>query len=342
MLADMVSALGHSVVAQVHDSCQSIEAIRTRNPTVVLLDVIMPGMDGFAVLSQIQNLRRDIKVVMVTGEANDSNTIKQCLMMGAKDFLVKPVTRERLKTCLSKLPEPWEEQLKELGKLCSIGYIPNYEERKIMNAGRLGYLLYPSCHLALQFFKDKLKPDTNMAILVVKEGLPMYSTRQDVIGPQNRFDKSDQLEPWKQVIVEAQKSYYRFWKPAIRHGLIPPVVSCMVLRKGEEVPVFMGPLEILSIPGIEKPKFEEGDTPMDEAEGIGDPGKAVEWHRVADRFRAILTKIEARHPKLVKPIQTKPVEAPEVKPQSKIDTRPVKIVPDYLRDTEGSRMHIDR
>ena len=45
--ADMISKIGHSVVGQVSDGYKALEALRLRNPSIVLLDVVMPGMDGW-------------------------------------------------------------------------------------------------------------------------------------------------------------------------------------------------------------------------------------------------------------------------------------------------------
>jgi CheY-like chemotaxis protein len=57
-----------------------------------LIDLQMPVMDGFELLSILKNDPRTQKVPVVIMSANNTNTIvAQCLEMGAEDYIVKPV-----------------------------------------------------------------------------------------------------------------------------------------------------------------------------------------------------------------------------------------------------------
>ena len=79
---------------------EGLRIARELRPTVITLDVLMPGMDGWAVLQELKsdpNLH-DIPVVMATMVAD--RTLGYSL--GASDYLMKPVTRERLQTTLAK------------------------------------------------------------------------------------------------------------------------------------------------------------------------------------------------------------------------------------------------
>ena len=339
-LADMISNIGHSVVDQVKDGYQALEAIRLRKPSIVLLDVVMPGMDGLAVLARIRRMRPDTKVVMMTGLASDIATVRQCLKMGATDFFVKPITEERLRDCILKIPELWMTKVRELGKLCCVGYTPTFDERRVMAQGRMGYLLYPTCHLAMQFFRDKLRPDVNMVILVIQKGLAMYGSRQ--AGPEP-YDAMAYKEkpPWQRVVVEAQKSYHHFWLPALRDRLLPRVIPCMVAERSDQPPAFISPEEILTM--IDEPLPSIGEPPEGapvDAQLIGDPGKAAEWSKLAAKMCIALNKVEARHPQLVSNVKPPPAEKKDPESKAKIDTRPVKIVPDHLRSDEQSRMNL--
>ena len=77
-----------------------LELARKIHPDVITLDVMMPGMDGWAVLSSLKsdpNLA-DIPVIMVT-MIDDKNL---GYALGAADYLTKPVDRERLASILKK------------------------------------------------------------------------------------------------------------------------------------------------------------------------------------------------------------------------------------------------
>lgn len=71
---------------------KAIEAFRTREPAVVLLDSRMPEVDGLAVLRQIRAdaTRRAIPIIFVTAKGEVSEQVAG-LNAGAADYLVKPV-----------------------------------------------------------------------------------------------------------------------------------------------------------------------------------------------------------------------------------------------------------
>jgi two-component system nitrogen regulation response regulator GlnG len=96
---------------------QAIDLIRSEAPDVVLLDIRMPGMDGFEVLQQLQGIDPDLPVVMVTAY-DDVDTAVQAMHLGAYHYLSKPfhnaevlaiveraVERRRLSTQVRSLQE---------------------------------------------------------------------------------------------------------------------------------------------------------------------------------------------------------------------------------------------
>jgi len=81
-------------------------ALRTPKAAAILLDVSMPEMNGFDVLSQLKSNveTQDIPVIFVTGH-NDENDFEKGIALGASDFVIKPISptllKQRLKNCLS-------------------------------------------------------------------------------------------------------------------------------------------------------------------------------------------------------------------------------------------------
>jgi CheY-like chemotaxis protein len=73
---------------------------RASTPDVVLLDVVMPGMDGWAVLTELKNdpALRSIPVIMSTMLDNQEMGVA----LGADEYLVKPVDRDRLTAALNR------------------------------------------------------------------------------------------------------------------------------------------------------------------------------------------------------------------------------------------------
>jgi adenylate cyclase len=82
---------GHAVVFA-EDGRQALELLRGRPFDVVLLDVVMPELDGYRVLEELQSDThlRDIPVVM-TSALDELDSVVKCVEMGAEDYLTKPI-----------------------------------------------------------------------------------------------------------------------------------------------------------------------------------------------------------------------------------------------------------
>jgi len=112
-----MSNAGHSVILVVDDSAENIHVLSellrpeyrvlaatsgeaclrvvsgSLKPDLILLDVMMPGMDGYAVLARLREnqLTRDIPVVFLTALA-DADDEERGLQLGAADYITKPIT----------------------------------------------------------------------------------------------------------------------------------------------------------------------------------------------------------------------------------------------------------
>jgi DNA-binding response OmpR family regulator len=75
-------------VKVIHDGDQALTVINEYQPDLVLLDLIMPGKDGFEVLSELKNKSAHAPVLVLSnlGQASDVNKAKE---LGATDYLTK-------------------------------------------------------------------------------------------------------------------------------------------------------------------------------------------------------------------------------------------------------------
>lgn len=85
------------------DGRGAIMAYVTRAPDVLFLDIGLPDMDGHAVLEHIFKMDPDAYVVMFSGNSNKDN-IMRALELGAKGFVGKPFTKEKLFQYIEKSP----------------------------------------------------------------------------------------------------------------------------------------------------------------------------------------------------------------------------------------------
>jgi CheY-like chemotaxis protein len=83
---------------------EALSLLRTQRPTLILMDMMMPEMDGLETTCRIKAAVQfsAIPIIMVTGNSERS-VITSCLKAGAVDFVVKPFNREILLEKISKL-----------------------------------------------------------------------------------------------------------------------------------------------------------------------------------------------------------------------------------------------
>lgn len=84
---------GHTVHVA-HDGLDAIDKFRKFNPDILLLDVMMPQMDGFEVCREIRKTS-NIPVIMITARGEDFEKIMG-LDIGADDYIVKPFSPEEV------------------------------------------------------------------------------------------------------------------------------------------------------------------------------------------------------------------------------------------------------
>ncbi len=73
---------------------QALPLLETERPDLVILDLMMPGMDGFETLRRIRS-RSKVPVIMLTARAGDADTLKG-LQSGADDYVTKPFNPDEL------------------------------------------------------------------------------------------------------------------------------------------------------------------------------------------------------------------------------------------------------
>ncbi len=78
---------------------QALVAARYFKPAVIMLDINMPGMDGVEALRNLSRLYPGIGVIMVTANTDDERA-RECLRLGASDYISKPFDLETLETSL--------------------------------------------------------------------------------------------------------------------------------------------------------------------------------------------------------------------------------------------------
>jgi CheY-like chemotaxis protein len=95
-------------VTTARDGQSGLDAVRRTLPDAVLLDIRLPGIDGWAVLKELkaEQATRDVPVIVVS----ISDEKPRGIALGAAAYLVKPVAREDILSALDAVGVPVEER----------------------------------------------------------------------------------------------------------------------------------------------------------------------------------------------------------------------------------------
>jgi CheY-like chemotaxis protein len=97
----VLEAEGHEIV-EASNGTRGLQIVFAGNPDCVILDLIMPEIDGIKLLKAIRDKDSKIPVLVVTADIQES-VRQQCMDMGATAFLSKPVKEEELRSTVRKI-----------------------------------------------------------------------------------------------------------------------------------------------------------------------------------------------------------------------------------------------
>jgi CheY-like chemotaxis protein len=91
------------VVSTVENGKRALEVLGLEKYDIVLLDIMMPDMDGFETLKRIRgnDKLKTLPVIMLTS-LNEMDDVKKCVGLGANDYVLKPYNIEDLKSRIEK------------------------------------------------------------------------------------------------------------------------------------------------------------------------------------------------------------------------------------------------
>ncbi len=92
---------GWEIAGEAANGEEALARYRELHPDLMTLDIVMPRMDGVAVLRQIREEDPRAKIVMVSA-VDQKHKLTECIRLGAVDFIVKPFDKARLKSFFSK------------------------------------------------------------------------------------------------------------------------------------------------------------------------------------------------------------------------------------------------
>lgn len=87
MLSDFLGNQNYEVLTA-SDGLEALEVVQSSNPSLILLDIMMPNMDGYQFISQLRRTS-NIPVIMITAKQQETDVIRG-FDLGADDYITKP------------------------------------------------------------------------------------------------------------------------------------------------------------------------------------------------------------------------------------------------------------
>jgi len=184
------------------------EALKKEKPELVLLDVMLPGMDGIEILGKMKQSVEfgSIPVIMATAKGQEYDRIRG-LDLGADDYIVKPFSMmemvSRVKAVLRRSRPQQVSKLLKTG-----GLVVNLDEHTVMADGARVQLTYKEFELLKMFL-------THPGMVYTREQLFSQVWKMDYMGDSRTLDSHirtlrQKLEGYGKMIETVRNVGYRW------------------------------------------------------------------------------------------------------------------------------------
>lgn len=156
-------------VTDVASGEDAIEEYRRQggNFDVALLDIMMPGMDGFALCRWIREQSSDIGIIMLSAKSQEMDKVN-CLMIGADDYVTKPFSPSELVArvdAIYRRVNVSRSRREELSVISSGPFTLDYQKRTLYSSGKPVDLTQIEYHILEFLIKNRNSPVDRLSIL---------------------------------------------------------------------------------------------------------------------------------------------------------------------------------
>ena len=102
VLKDMLIKNGHDVIAEATNGKEALDRYKECKPDLVTMDITMPDVDGIEGVKLIKGFDPNAKIIMCSAMGQES-MVKDAVIAGARDFIVKPFKEDRIVAAITKL-----------------------------------------------------------------------------------------------------------------------------------------------------------------------------------------------------------------------------------------------
>lgn len=118
------------------DGARAMELFKKTKPDVCVLDIMLPGKDGFAIADEIRNTDEEVPIIFLTAKIQTEDVVKG-FSMGGNDYIRKPFSMEELIVRIQNvLRHKIDGHAKPAGDLVALGKYNFQVNRQVLNDGK--------------------------------------------------------------------------------------------------------------------------------------------------------------------------------------------------------------
>lgn len=104
LLIDKMLAKFKFQILKANSGADALKIIEEQKPHILLLDLMMPGIDGYQVTEQVRRtISKEEMPIVILSALNSNDDVNRAITLGADEFITKPVMMERLHNCVINL-----------------------------------------------------------------------------------------------------------------------------------------------------------------------------------------------------------------------------------------------
>ena len=190
-------------VLEAGDGKSALRYVKDEKPTLVVLDLNLPDMDGFELCTKFKELDPDIPIIMVTARGQDMEKIMG-LELGADDYIVKPFNPlelvARIRSVLRRSRKEAEKSVRN--KIKSGPFILEIKTQRIFKNGVLLKLTAREFHLMKLFMERLNEPITRDDLLDEVWGMDYFGDTKTVDVHIRRLREKIEEDPSNPVFLK--------------------------------------------------------------------------------------------------------------------------------------------
>jgi len=105
-ISKLLKELGHEVIAQARDGYEAIEEYKKNRPDFITMDLEMPTIKnikgGIGAVEELLKIDSEVIIIMISAQTDKGN-VSAALAKGAKNYINKPITAEKLEDMIKHL-----------------------------------------------------------------------------------------------------------------------------------------------------------------------------------------------------------------------------------------------